>query len=100
MGKEPPKPKKKGHADFYSSASPFAREARPYDARVEDSPGAGSVIDTILATGNAVIFGTTRDGGAICVTVCEDDQRHKTYVHSQIELDNAMSFLAHHYSQD
>ncbi len=41
----------------------------------------------ILRNGDAILLGTTSDGGAIVATIMEGDARHRTYITSADELE-------------
>ncbi len=51
---------------------------------------AGAVLDALDAVqsaGDALLLGATRDGGALVITVCSGDQRHKFYPTSTEECE-------------
>jgi hypothetical protein len=47
----------------------------------------GGTVDRILATGDALMFSRTSDGGAIAITLFTDGGKEKVYSASQEELD-------------
>jgi len=42
----------------------------------------------ILGTGSGVMFGVTRDGGALAVTIYSGDEKVRKYLHDSVELDD------------
>lgn len=48
----------------------------------------------VLSAGDAVMFGCTSDGGAVCVTIFDGDQRHKNYFSKPDELNQFFRALA------
>lgn len=60
---------------------------------------ASIVIDEILAAGCAVMFGHTRDGGALVCTVLDGEQRHRSYCSSEKELEDMMLALHNYYNE-
>jgi hypothetical protein len=51
-------------------------------------------IEALLRAECAIIISRTRDGGAICLTVLDGDDRHRTYCSSEDELEEAFSAIA------
>lgn len=47
----------------------------------------GEVLDGLLETGDAVIIGRTRDGGALCFTILSGSEREKLYAGTTVELE-------------
>ncbi len=64
---------------------------------LRESPGVGAILDRVIEAGAALIVARTRDGGAIALTLLNDDGREKTYAVSQADLDDALSELANRY---
>lgn len=60
--------------------------------RVCDGPLLLDVISSIVSAGDAILLGTTRDGGAVTVTVYEDGERVINQVYGDGDKLNA--FLA------
>lgn len=58
-----------------------------------EGPSVAAAIDRILANGDAVMFGTTSDGGAVCVQIWNADLRRKLYAARQEELEQLMTAL-------
>lgn len=45
-----------------------------------------AAVCAVMAEGGAVMFGTTSDGGALCITVLDGGDRHKEYCHDADEI--------------
>lgn len=77
--------------NFDTRKNPFASKKptnnRP---RLDDTASLGTALDAILDTGNAVIIGATRDGGALVFTILDGEERHRTYCSNDEELDEAI----------
>jgi len=79
---------------FRSGANPFARHPdAKLGAAIAAVRDAASTLDSVLSHGFAVIFGRTRDGGALSITLLDGDERHRTYCANQDELDEAFDSL-------
>jgi hypothetical protein len=65
-----------------------------------DCSGLVLALDSALAAGDAIILGTTRDGGAVCVTVLVGDDRYKFYAVTESELTHCMEALITYYKAD
>lgn len=63
-----------------------------------DCAGLGSVLDSVIAQGAAIMLGATRDGGALVITILDGDQRHRTYCSDDREMDNAVESIRAAYS--
>lgn len=50
-------------------------------------------LSRIVASGDAVMLSLTRDGGALCITVLEDEQRSKLYCSTPRDLEEALTRL-------
>ena len=48
-------------------------------------PLIGEVVQAVTRGGDAILLGTTRDGGALVLTVCSGDQRVKFYSSTELE---------------
>ncbi len=62
-------------------------------------PNLGAVVDSVLLGGAAIMLGSTRDGGAVVITVFDGEQRHRTYCSNDRELENAVESLQAAYSE-
>jgi len=86
--------------NFETRNNPFGAKgistARP---NLADVPSVGAVIDSILLGGAAVMLGSTRDGGAVVITVFDGEQRHRTYCSNERELENAFASLQAAYTE-
>lgn len=79
-------------------ANPFQNnQAGKATAYLADVQGLGMACDAILGEGCAIVFSRTRDGGALVVTILDDDQRHRTYCSNQVELDRAIESIGYAY---
>lgn len=86
----------------------FQTRANPFGERVSkgSAPELASIamatqaVDITLKAGCAVMFGHTRDGGAICITILDGDDRHRTYCSSEEELDQALTRMSEMYASD
>lgn len=61
---------------------------------------ASLVIDEVLRAGCAIMFGHTRDGGALVCTVLDGETRHRSYASSEQELDAMMLALHNAYQNE
>lgn len=50
------------------------------------APLIGELVGCVTRDGDAILLGTTRDGGAFAITVCSGDERIKFYARSSDEL--------------
>lgn len=57
----------------------------------------GQAIDAAMRQGCAVLLGHTRDGGALCITILDGDDRHRTYATNGDELDQAVASMIEMY---
>lgn len=90
-------PKKTGSGkggDFATRKNPFT-EARTSGHRpaLADHATVGLALDQILKCECAVIIGTTRDGGALVLTILDNEDRHRTYCSNDDELSEAISAI-------
>lgn len=84
-----------------SIQNPFAKTAiRSRAPGLSGTMLLAAVLDEVLANGCAIMLGHTRDGGALCITVLDGEQRHRTYCTSEEELDEAMTALHNMYNLD
>jgi len=97
-----PTPIRKGKAGNFSTAKNLfsAHKAKGSAPKLADSSGLLSALDELLAAGNAVMLGNTRDCGALVFTVLEGDERHRTYCSSDEELDGAIVEIHERYKVD
>jgi len=78
--------------DFATRKNPFTARKSPGSRPNLDAHGdIGTALDAILNQGCAVIIGTTRDGGALVITILDNDDRHRTYCSNEDELEEAIS---------
>jgi hypothetical protein len=55
------------------------------------------VVSQLTQGGNAVIFGTTRDGGALSVTVLYGEQKEKYYITPKEDINQVLKELGEYY---
>lgn len=86
--------------NFESRANPFGSTKSIGRApELASTATASIVVDEILAAGAAVMFGRTRDGGALVCTVLDGETRHRSYCSSEQELDAMMLALHNYYGK-
>ena len=93
-----PEPKGKG-ANFDTRPNPFGAKVASIAPAFGDHAELGLAVDNVIRSGCAIILGGTRDGGAVCITVLDGDNRHRTYCSNDTELDRAISALREIYSE-
>lgn len=57
----------------------------------------GAACIAVAKHGAALMVSTTRDGGAVCITLFDNDNRDKMYAHSQDEIEAALQGLLEEY---
>jgi hypothetical protein len=62
------------------------RKERSSAPRLAGCPALLVALDVVVAAGDAVIVGTTRDGGALSFTILRGEDREKIYIKSSAEL--------------
>jgi hypothetical protein len=71
--------------------SPFTRTRSAAKlGSFEETPGITGCLDAIIASGNGLLLGVTRDGGAISLTIMIGEERHRAYATGQEELNQAV----------
>lgn len=68
--------------------------------RLSQYPRILPAIDSIIRTGDAVILGRTRDGGAVCLTILSGEEREKLYASDEAELVALVDAIAGAYELD
>jgi len=102
MGKTTSEGPEKGKGgNFDTRTNPFLKAMKYAGGYPEltDEPRVTKAIDAALAKGCAVMIGTTRDGGAIVITILDGDDRHRTYCANSDELTAAADAMIELYSQ-
>lgn len=80
--------------NFATRKNPFTEnKAAGNRPQLADCNTIGLALDQILNCECAVIIGTTRDGGALVVTILDNDERHRTYCSNDAELDDAIAAI-------
>jgi hypothetical protein len=72
-------------AAWFASNSSHPDGIGDWDAKTERL---GEAIMNTLACGSAIMFGVTRDGSAVSVTIYTGDDKSRVYVSDSIELDD------------
>lgn len=54
----------------------------------------GGVLDKVLERECAILLGNTRDGGALCITILDGQDRHRTYCSTEDETREAFEAIA------
>jgi len=85
-------------------AQQSGRWKRPTNAEPCDltavSPGLiAEAVVRVAVSGAALMVSTTRDGGAVCLTLFDNDTRDKMYAHSVEEIEVALQGLIEEYSE-
>ena len=80
------KPSNKGSSAAIARLRGGTDEAGHEPLRLGQYPRILLAIDSIIRTGDAVILGCTRDGGAICLTILSGEDREKLYASDEEEL--------------
>lgn len=81
---------KSGKARVNPWGSTTARGDLP---RFSDVPGLANAIDRVIASGDALVFGSTSDGGALSITLLCGNDRYKIYAANDDELIRAFQAL-------
>lgn len=66
----------------------------------DEVSGIGAALDLLVKAGCAVMFGRTRDGGAVVFTVLDGEKRHRTYCSNAEELQEAFDAIREMYADD
>lgn len=86
-------------ANFVTRPNPFgAKRSLSSAPQLADTAMVAQAIDRVLTAGCAIMFGHTRDGGALVITILEGENRHRTYCASDQELDDATSAMYENYA--
>jgi hypothetical protein len=81
--------------NFQSRPNPFGNGKSGGTApELNGTATIGIVLDEVLRAGCAIMWGHTRDGGAVVCTVLDGDERHRSYASTVQELD-AMLLALH-----
>lgn len=59
-----------------------------------------AAISGIVAAGDAAVIGSTRDGGAVVITVLSGTDKHKFYAANQGELEDNLNLIRRGYGID
>jgi hypothetical protein len=62
----------------------------------EVEPGhLGALVHAVTRAGDAVLFGKSRDGGTLVITICAGDERIKFYASSREQAESLLLELIH-----
>lgn len=97
--KEPQKRNSGKGGNFDTRKNPFARTTQGQGTApsVGDNAFLGQAIDRVVAAGCAIMLGQTRNGGTLCITILDGDDRHRTYCTTGDELDQAVAAMLEMY---
>lgn len=95
--KEPAKPGASKNGEWQSKPNPFSQGPTHKAPELAEEAHIGRVFDKVLQSGCAVMLGLTRDGGALCLTILDGTERHRTYCSNDVELSNALAALSDMY---
>jgi len=73
--------------------------AEPCDLSAVDTNLIATAVVRVAMSGAALMISTTRDGGAVCLTLFDNDTRDKMYAHSVEEIEYALQGLIEDYSE-
>lgn len=91
---------KKSNGEFTSGQNPFLKLMGSYKdmhAGLDEVHNLAEILDNIVRSGCAIMFGETRDGGAMVITILDGDNRHRTYCHDVDEVNKAFEVMAEMY---
>lgn len=57
----------------------------------------GKALQVLVESGCAIMLGRTRDGGAMVLTILDQDDRHRTYCSNNVELQSAFDAIIQMY---
>lgn len=77
--------------DWFKTSASRAQQCDDWDIKTEVFAEA---VLGLLSAGRAVMFGSSRDGGAISVTIYDGDNKAREWVADSIEFDDLMQHLA------
>lgn len=88
-------------ANFDTRPNPFAgatirSKERPNFTEV---PNIGKALQVLCEAGCALLVGCTRDGGAMVLTILDQDTRHRTYCSNDVELQDAFDAIINMYGE-
>jgi len=79
------------------SAWAKARDASSADLTAIDPALIGSAVQAVAMAGAALMVSTTRDGGAVSITVFDNDEKERVYAHSSEEIEYVFRGLVEQY---
>ncbi len=86
--------------NFVSRPNPFGGQVQRKEVRPSygSQTLVGAALDAVINAECALILGSTRDGGALVLTVLDGEERHRTYCSSDGELQAALQALIELYA--
>jgi len=85
--------------NFATRKNPFTQtQGARNRPSLADNSSVGLALDAILNSECAIIVGSTRDGGALVLTILDGDERHRTYCSNDGELDDAIKVILRLYT--
>lgn len=87
--------------DFDTRPNPFtsATQRSRSSANFTEVPNIGKALQLLVESGCAIIIGQTRDGGAMVLTILDQDDRHRTYCSNDVELQAAVDAVIDMYEK-
>lgn len=58
-----------------------------------DTPTLFAALVAITNAGGALLLGKTRDGGSLCITICQGDERKKLYGSTREEIHEYLEYI-------
>lgn len=84
------KPKKSTGGSGKWTKYEASKPVTPIDWDEVDSKGIARTVQCVCGGGDAVLFGKSRDGGVLVLTICSGDDRRKLYGKSVSEMESHM----------
>ncbi len=83
------------------AASPWTRKTNreECDITAVDPAVMGAAVIAVAAAGAALMVSTTRDGGAVSLTLFDNDEKERTYAHSADEINDLLLGLIEQYGR-
>lgn len=86
--------------NFETKRNPFLDRPRGIHTRpsFDQSSDLTTAVELLVKSGCAVMFGATRDDGAVVFTILDGDNRHRTYCSNDEEFHEAIESICRTYS--
>lgn len=87
--------------NFDTRVNPFARASKVEKSRPNftEVSNLGQALQVCVEAGCALMLGSTRDGGAMVLTILDGDDRHRTYCSNDVELQEAFDAIVDRYEK-